>query len=155
MKKSIAILCAGLLLCVAAFCGFYFTGTASQREVLGSETPELAWLKKEFNIGDAEFSRITKLHDAYQPHCKDMCLRIDERGMKLKKLLSATNAMTPEIEAAFVESAKLRTDCHRDMLKHFFEVSRTMPPAQGKRYLEWISERTFAPAHGEMTTAGH
>jgi hypothetical protein len=28
------------------------------------------------------------------------------------------------------------------MLKHFFEVSRTMPPEQGKRYLAWVRENT-------------
>ena len=153
MKKSIAILCAGLLVSVVAFCGFYYMGTASQRVVVSGETPELAWLKQEFNLDDTEFARITKLHDAYQPHCMEMCRRIDEQGKKLKKLLSATNTMTPEIEAAFAESATLRADCQREMLQHFFEVSRTMPPAQGRRYLDWISERTFVPSHGEMSAA--
>ena len=28
------------------------------------------------------------------------------------------------------------------MLKHFFEVSRTMPPEQGRRYLTWVQEQT-------------
>ena len=153
MKKSIAILCAGLLVSVAAFCGFYYMGTASQRAVADGETPELVWLQKEFKLSDAELTRITKLHDAYQPDCKEMCRRIDEHGVKLKKLLSATNAMTPEIEAAFAESAKLRAECQRNMLQHFFEVSRSMPPAQGRRYLDWISERTFVPSHGEMRAA--
>ena len=155
MKKSIAILCAGLLVCVAAFCGFYYMGTASHRIMSEAGTPELVWLQKEFNLSDAELTRITRLHDAYQPDCKEMCRRIDEQGMRLKKLLSATNMMSPEIEAAFAESAKLRADCQRDMLQHFFEVSRTMPHAQGRRYLDWISERTFVPSHGDMSAAAH
>jgi hypothetical protein len=41
------------------------------------------------------------------------------------------------------------------MLQHFFEISRTMPPAQGRRYLEWISERTFIRSHSDMNTMGH
>ena len=155
MKKSIAILCAGLLVCVAAFCGFYYMGTASQRAVVSSATPELMWLQKEFNLTDAELTRITKLHDDYQPHCAEMCRRIDEQGARLKTLLTATNAMTPEIEAALAESTKLRADCQRDMLQHFFAVSQTMPPAQGRRYLEWISERTFIRAHDGMSAMGH
>jgi hypothetical protein len=28
------------------------------------------------------------------------------------------------------------------MLKHVFEVSHTMPPKQGKRYLAWARENT-------------
>lgn len=155
MKTAITILIAGLAVCAAAFCGFYFLGTASHRDMLREQAPELAWLQKEFNLSDAELTRITKLHDAYQPHCKEMCLRIDEQGVNLKKLLSGTNAMTPEIEAALAESGRLRAECQRDMLKHFFEVGRTMPPAQGRRYLEWISQRTFLPSHGEMSTSAH
>jgi hypothetical protein len=29
------------------------------------------------------------------------------------------------------------------MLQHFFEVSQTMPPEEGKRYLAWVEEKTF------------
>jgi hypothetical protein len=36
------------------------------------------------------------------------------------------------------------------MLKHFVEVSRTMPPEQGQRYLDWICAQTLAPAHAAM-----
>jgi hypothetical protein len=28
------------------------------------------------------------------------------------------------------------------MVKHFFEVSRSMPSEQGKRYLEWVRVNT-------------
>ena len=155
MKSTVVVLFAGVLLCALAFCGFYYWGTASQRGLLHQQSPELAWLKMEFNLSDAELTRITTLHDAYQPRCAEMCRRIDEQGAKLKSLLTVTNTMTPEMEAALTESTKLRAECQRNMLQHFFEVSQTMPPAQGKRYLEWISERTFIRAHSEMNTAGH
>lgn len=155
MKSAIVVLIAGVLLCAAAFCGFYYWGTASHRGLLHEQTPELAWLKKEFDLSDTELARITKLHNDYQPHCAEMCRRVDEQGARLKTLLTATNAMTPEIDAALTESTKLRAECQRDMLQHFFAVSQTMPPAQGKRYLEWISERTFIRAHGGMSAMGH
>jgi hypothetical protein len=29
------------------------------------------------------------------------------------------------------------------MLKHFMEVSRGMPPEQGRRYLAWVEQRTL------------
>ena len=155
MKTAFTVLFGGLAVCAAAFCGFYFWGTASHREMLRQQEPELAWLQKEFKLTEAELTRIAKMHDAYQPHCKEMCRRIDEQGVKLKNLLSSTNTMTPEIEAALAESGRLRAECQRNMLKHFFEVSKTMPAEQGQRYLAWISERTFISAHGEMTTGAH
>ena len=148
MKLAIAILAAGLLLCVASFCGFYLVGTAPHRELLRDRSPELAWLKREFQLSDAEIVRITKLHESYQPRCREMCRRIDEQSTKLKSLLAATNVVTPEIEAVLAESARLRAECQRNMLRHFFEVSQTMPPEQGRRYIAWISERTFGAAHG-------
>jgi len=62
--------------------------------------------------------------------------------------------MTTEIEAAVAEAAKLRGECPRDMLRHFLEVSQTMPPEQGRRYLAWISARTLFLADG-MKAHGH
>lgn len=155
MKSTIAVIIAGVLLCAVVFCGFYYWGMATHRDMFQGRTPELAWLQKEFALSDAELARITTLHDAYQPRCAEMCRRIDEQGAKLKTLLTGTNAMPPELEAALAESTKLRAECQRNMLQHFFEVSQTMPPAQGKRYLEWISERTFIRAHGELNMSGH
>jgi hypothetical protein len=33
------------------------------------------------------------------------------------------------------------------MLKHFLDVSRAMPPEQGRRYLSWILDQTLLPEH--------
>lgn len=148
MKKAAFILVLGLLACITAFCGFYYLGAAGHRTLLESDKPELAWLKKQFNLSDTEFARIFKLHVAYQPHCMEMCRRIDQQNTKLQQLLAATNAMTLEIDQTIAEAAKLRGQCQRDMLQHFFEVSQTMPPAQGKRYLDWVQRRTFLSDYG-------
>ena len=113
-----------------------------------SDKPELAWLKEEFNLSDAEFKRVSELHAAYLPQCAEMCRQINAQNQRLKELLAATNQVTPEIEAAIMESSKLRGECQRNMLKHFYEVSRTMPPEQGRRYLAWVQEKTFLSDYG-------
>lgn len=77
MKSRIAVLVTGLLIGTAAFWGFYHFGTASHRGLLHEQTPELAWLQKEFNLSDADLSRIARLHEGYQPHCDVMCQRIE------------------------------------------------------------------------------
>jgi hypothetical protein len=51
--------------------------------------------------------------------------------------------MTPEIQKNLADAAQIRADCETAMLAHFFEVSRTMPPAEGRRYLEWVEEKAF------------
>jgi len=147
MKRGVVILVAGLALGLCAYCGFYFAGTASHRTMLGSDIPELAWLKKEFALSDAEFARVIQLHDAYKSECMQMCRRIDAKNAELKELLSTSGAVTPEIEAKLTETAQLRVECQKNMLRHFLEVSRSMPLEQGQRYLAWVQEKTFLPEH--------
>jgi len=159
MKRALAILVGGLLLACAAYCLFYFAGTAAHRKVLASKTPELLWLKKEFNLSDTELARVTQLHEAYLPQCKARCEHIEELNHKLTQAIAAATQMTPDIERLLAERAKVRTDCQAEMLKHFFEVSRSMPAEQGKRYLAWVQERTClseAPMNHDGTgDAGH
>jgi hypothetical protein len=79
-----------------------------------------------------------------------MCRQVEAQNQRLRALLAATNQMTAEIESAVAESARLRGVCQRNMLRHFYEVSRTMPPEQGRRYLAWVQERTFLSNAGMM-----
>jgi len=99
--------CPGCFPAIAAYCGFYLLGAAPGRDLLRSKTPELAWLKKEFDLSDAELARITELHQAYRPHCVEMCRRIDAKNAELKELLARTSAMTPEVEQKLAEAAQL------------------------------------------------
>ncbi|MCI0747678.1 MAG: periplasmic heavy metal sensor [Verrucomicrobia subdivision 3 bacterium] len=148
MKRAILILVVGAFAAVVAYCAVFYSTTASQRQASATSAPELTWLKQEFNLSDAQFERISNLHSAYQPHCKEMCRRIDQQNARLRSLVSASTGMTTEIEAALAESARLRVECQAAMLNHFYDVSRNMSPAQAKRYLAWVQEKTFVPAPG-------
>ena len=143
MKKAALILSLGLLLATAGFSGFYYFGTASCRDMMRGPQPELAWLKKEFKLSDAEFARISQLHAAYMPQCAMRCQRIEEQNQKLKQLSSQATTVTPEIQSLLADRAKMRADCEAEMMKHFQEVSRAMPPEQGRRYLAWVQEQTI------------
>jgi hypothetical protein len=148
MKRGLLILVFGLVAAGAAYICIYLTCTVSARNMQRSDQPELAWLKEEFNLSDAEFKRVSELHAAYLPECAAMCKQIDAQNLRLKELLAATNQVTPEIETAIEESSRLRSECQRQMLKHFYEVSRTMPPEQGRRYLAWVQDKTFLSDYG-------
>jgi heavy-metal resistance protein len=148
MKKGAVILLFGLLLATAGFCGFYYAGTAPCRDMMREPQPELAWLKKEFKLSDAEFKRISQLHAAYLPQCAARCQRIEEQNQKLKQLFSQATTVTPEIQNLLNERAKMRADCEAEMMKHFMEVSRTMPAEQGRRYLDWVEKQTFLHGQG-------
>jgi len=150
MKKGLFILGLGLVLAAVAYGCVYFVCTSSARNLEHSTKPELAWLKAEFNLSDSEFKRISELHVAYLPQCMERCRLVDAQNQRLEALIASTNQMTPEIESAIAESARLRGECQRNMLKHFYEVSRTMPSEQGRRYLAWVQERTFMSSEGMM-----
>jgi hypothetical protein len=151
MKRSWTIVIAGLLVAVAAYFGFYYAGTANSRSLEKSKAPELAWLKEEFHLSNAEFARISQMHEAYLAGCAERCRRIDEKNEHLKHLLASSDGVTPEIEKTLTEAAQLRAECQKKMLQHFYEISRTMPPEQGKRYLAWVQERTvLVDSHSQM-----
>jgi len=148
MKRGALILLLGVAVGTAGFSGFYYLGTSSCRDLMREPQPELAWLKKEFKLSDAEFARISTLHEAYLPQCAQRCLRIAEQNRQLEALLVQTSAVTPEIQDLLAERARTRAACEAEMLKHFLEVSRTMPPEQGRRYLKWVEQQTLLNPQG-------
>ncbi len=151
MNRAWLILLSGLAAAVLAGSTAYYAGTARCRSMEDSQTPELAWLKAEFHLSDAEFNRVTQMHESYMAACAERCRKVDAKNMELRELLARTNTVTPEIAQALSEAAQLRADCQKEMLRHFYEVSQTMPPAEGKRYLAWVQARTIsANTHESM-----
>ncbi len=142
MRKGALILLLGLALGAAAFAGIYLFNTARYRAMLREPQPGLAWLKTEFQLSDAEYSRIAALHEAYLPECGRRCALIEEQNETLRGLLAAGGGVTPEIEELLEARARTRAQCEAQMLRHFREVSRAMPPEQGRRYLAWVEAQT-------------
>ena len=142
MRRGLQILILGFVLAGVAYGGFYFAGTARSRQMLQSPEPELAWLKQEYHLSDAEFARISKLHDAYLPQCGVRCQQVAEINMKLEHVLAGSTNVTPEIKSLLDERAQVLAKCQSEMLEHFYEVSRTMPEDEGKRYLAWVQQKT-------------
>ncbi len=154
MNKSWLIISGGLLAAGIGFAAIFLPMRAAHRSSEDGPHPELAWLKKEYKLTDAQFAQVVQLHENYHPKCAEMCRRIDEQNTKVQRLLDSTNAVTPEIKEALAESARLRTECESAMLQHFYEVSRAMPPDQGKRYLAWVQSETLLPGQMVPTRPG-
>jgi hypothetical protein len=103
---------------------------------------DLAWLRHEFHLNDAEMQRIRQLHDGYLPKCREMCARIAAKQKEVDATL-ATNTKSNSAEQKLVELGTLRAECQAQMLRHFEEVSRAMPTEQGKRYLAEMQRLTL------------
>lgn len=149
MKRNF-IFIFGLAASLVAYAGVYFASSSRARDLQSRPQPELAWLKQEYNLSDAEFKRISELHEAYLPQCREMCMKIDAKNAEIRTLLETSTNVTSQVQTALNEAAALRAKCQSQMLNHFFEVSRTMSPEQGKRYLAWVRSKTLHGNGGGM-----
>lgn len=156
MNRLRFVLVLGLLAAVLAYGTGYLWRLHRAGGDSGSALDELGWLKQEFHLSDAEFARVQSLHAAYLPQCRAMCAQVEAINDRLRSLLNATNRVTPEIETALTEAARVRARCQGMMFDHFYEVSRAMPPEQGRRYLAWVQQQTLLPTYhgGHATNAG-
>jgi hypothetical protein len=143
MRRSLLILIAILLGSAAITGASYLLGRQiCARQLLGSGD-DLAWLRREFRLGDAEMQRIRQLHEGYLPKCRENCARIADKKKELQTALDNAQGMTPEAQQKLAEVAALRAQCQANMLGHFYEVSRAMPPEQGRRYLAEMQRLTL------------
>ena len=104
---------------------------------------DLAWFRREFRLSDTELQRIRQLHEGYLPKCREMCDRIAAKKKELQAVLDAGKGLTPEAEQKLAEVGALRSQCQAQMLRHFYEVSQTMPAEEGRRYLTEMQRLTL------------
>ena len=143
MKRGILILILGVAFGIIGYWCADAAWSSRARSLQQSGQPELAWLKEEFHLSDAQFKRISELHESYLPQCRAMCGKIDAQNNRLDQILRGATNVTLEIDQVLAETARLRSECQAVMLRHFFEVSGTMQPEQGRRYLSWVVGRAF------------
>jgi hypothetical protein len=141
MNRSLIILLGALVLGVALFGGSYFAGQRACRMM--SPVDDLSWLRTEFHLSGSELARIQKLHEGYLPKCAEMCAKIAAKKAELEAALNATTNLSPVAQQKLAEVAALRAQCQAQMLQHFIEVSRTMPPELGGRYLAEMQRLTL------------
>ena len=143
MRRSLLILLA-MLLAGAAIAGasFLLAQQVCAHQLAGGGD-DLAWLRREFRLSNAEMQRIRQLHEGYLPKCHESCARIAAKKLELQAALDRAQGMTPEAQQKLAEVAALRAECQANMLGHFYEVSQAMPPEQGRRYLAEMQRLTL------------
>ncbi len=150
MKRPSIIACLGLGLALVGYGALYLGRTARDRELERKCGPELAWLRKDFQLSDTEFERIRTLHEAYKPVCAEFCRKIDEKNREMARLMMEATNVTPQLRKVLSDAAQLRAECSGEMIRHFLQVSQAMPAEQGRRYLSWMQSITIVPSHESM-----
>jgi hypothetical protein len=143
MNRSLVILLGALALGGAVFAGSYFVARHTTVICCARPADDLSWLRDEFHLSDAEMIRIRELHEGYLPKCAEMCAKIAAKNNELESVLGRGTNITDEARTKLNELAELRAQCQAQMLQHFINVSQTMPPEQGRRYLAEMKRFTL------------
>ncbi len=141
MNRSLIILLGALVLGGALFGGSYFAGQRACRMMRPMD--DLSWLRDEFHLSADEMARIQKLHNGYLPKCAEMCAKIAAKKSELEAALNGATNVNTVAQQKLTELAELRAQCQAQMLQHFTEVSQTMPPEEGRRYLAEMQRLTL------------
>ena len=143
MRRPLLILAAMLIAGAAVFFGGQRLAAHWCAKHMARPTDDLAWLRLEFRLNDAELARVRKLHDGYLPKCREFCERIDARKRELQAVLASGTNTPAAIERKLIEIGTERAQCQAAMLQHFRQVSQVMPPEQGRRYLAEMQRLTL------------
>ena len=151
MKKYLFILLVALGGAFAANRVYYGCATRAERAMFKQAGGEMEWLRREYHLTDAQFSRIQEMHREYRPKCDQLCGRIAEANARLDQLIATNKAVTPEVAAALKDAATVQEECHQAMLGHVYAVSAEMSPEDGVRYLQMMKGRIIQPALNRET----
>lgn len=132
MKNFLITLGAALAACAVAFGVFYAINDDPALRRAAREGDAMAWLRSEFQLDDAQFTAIKKLHDDYGSVCAGHCAAIMEARQR---------------SAPAAEIARLEQTCVDAMTAHFRQVAALMPPGEGARYLTTVLPRVAKYEH--------
>lgn len=143
VRRLLFILLGMLAVAAAVFVGsFYLTRRICVKQ-MANPADDLNWLRQEFRLTEAELARVRELHEGYLPKCGEMCARIAAKKREIETVLTGTTNVSAAAADKLAELAELRARCQTQMLQHFAEVSRAMPPEQGRRYLAEMQRLTL------------
>lgn len=156
MKRPVLILVFALLAAGALFGSSYFLGRHVCEACDAKSADTLDWLRQEFHLSDPEMARIRQLHNGYLPKCAEMCARIAAKKQELDAALADGTNVNAVAKQKLTELAVLRSQCQAQMLEHFIEVSKAMPPEEGRRYLSEMERLTIGShEQTEQTMSDH
>lgn len=141
MKKGALALLVAVLGSAFAYCLYFYCATQPVQAMMSKPEGEMEWLRREFALTDAQFTKIKALHESYRPKCALMCQRITAANVQVDSLIEKNQTVTPEIENALKRASAVQEECGQAMLVHIYAVSAQMNPESGRHYLEMMRPR--------------
>lgn len=136
MKAFFVIFIAAIGLGFAAFGAYYSWSAPREGSQSVAQVDELEWLRREFNLSEAQLKQVQEVHAKYLPVCELLCEQVIEAQGGLERALLEATEFTTEVDVALARFSRIKEDCHRSMLQHVYEVAAVMEPGQRQLYLE-------------------
>lgn len=160
MKHLVATI--ALLAAAAGAAGFVAFQATSDPEVSRAPAKQdaMEWLRVDFDLNEAQFTAIKKLHDAYSVVCEEHCREIMRAVRARNELKAAPQADAPAIATAERRVEELRLVCESAIATHVRECAAQMSPEAGQRYLALILPKIKdfdhqAPPDLQLNKHGH
>ncbi len=95
----------------------------------------MAWLKKEYQLDDETFEKVTEAHRRYFRECARRCHELADVN---RHFLSEVRGDTPpqsDLDAVEILRESICHDCRLAMIEHVHEVASLMDEETGRRFI--------------------
>jgi hypothetical protein len=140
MRRGTLVLLLGLLVGLAANQGYFWLHRPIDP---GSLDGQLAWMKSELHLTDAQFARIRELHQATSPRLRALAVQVGQMQTEFAAFENTRRA-TDRVDfiefAQFVEERRrISRECLDSTRRLVLATSHELTPRQRERYFDLVS----------------
>ena len=121
----------------AGIVAFRTTGDPAVEQALSSHNA-MEWLRADFDLSDAQFAAIKKLHESYSAVCDEHCRQIRAATRARDELSGSANPDPAALAAAERHLQEVRLVCESAIATHVRRCAAEMNPDAGRRYLALV-----------------
>jgi hypothetical protein len=124
-----------LLLCLVA----YVTYTGVRRHLMSKYSPQqtgLEWMRAEYQLSDATFEQVKRLHEQYFADCEAMSMKISEVNRHLLYARGRVRVSPETKQMLLQQDQALCAKFEEVTLQHLKNVAALLPPEQAQRFLD-------------------
>jgi hypothetical protein len=140
MKRTFLILTLGVAVGVATHCLYFGLNQPGATDTLDGQ---LAWMKSELQLTDAQYARIRELHQASSPRLRAMAAQVAQLQSEFTAFekVRRTSDRVDFLEfARFVENRRhVSRECLDSTRQLVFAAAEVMNPQQRERYMRLVA----------------
>ncbi len=145
MTRNLLIVALSIAFLACLYGGVYGYVTADVNEAMKSDRPELEWLRREYQLTDAQFATIREKHEAHDVVCQKLCFDLATAQEQLEQAIANYPEMGPEVKTALDAWVAQRKICREAAIRHMYDVSSVMPTEAAQRYRLRIYQKLILP----------